>query len=288
MLGPGILYAAMAVGVSHLVQSTRAGAVYGLAMATFIVVIVIVKYPGLCFGAQYTAATGKSLPENYLEQGWWAAALYLGSTLFGMWFALAAITLTTAGLVLSVAGLQMDALPVSGGLLAVTAALLIAGRYQWLESLSKLLVLLLALLVIVATALALPRVTWQAERFVLSEFDAAAALFVVAMVGWMPTPMEGALLTSVWTRSRQEDRGLNVSAQASRFDFNVGYVVALVLALGFLVLGVAVMYEPGINPENSPGGFTSQVIRLFTETMGGWAFYIIGACALAAMFTTLL
>ena len=31
-LGPGIVFAAAAVGVSHIVQSTRAGAVYGLAL----------------------------------------------------------------------------------------------------------------------------------------------------------------------------------------------------------------------------------------------------------------
>jgi hypothetical protein len=29
-LGPGLLFAAAAIGVSHLVQSTRAGALYGL------------------------------------------------------------------------------------------------------------------------------------------------------------------------------------------------------------------------------------------------------------------
>ena len=31
-LGPGILFASTAIGVSHLVQSTRAGANYGLAL----------------------------------------------------------------------------------------------------------------------------------------------------------------------------------------------------------------------------------------------------------------
>ena len=41
-LGPGILYAAAAIGVSHVVQSTRAGAIYGLAMIALIAVIGIV------------------------------------------------------------------------------------------------------------------------------------------------------------------------------------------------------------------------------------------------------
>ena len=36
ILGPGILFAGAAVGVSHLIQSTRAGGIYGLALIAFI------------------------------------------------------------------------------------------------------------------------------------------------------------------------------------------------------------------------------------------------------------
>ena len=35
-LGPGILFATTAIGVSHLVQSTRAGAEYGFALIGFV------------------------------------------------------------------------------------------------------------------------------------------------------------------------------------------------------------------------------------------------------------
>ena len=43
-LGPGILFASTAIGVSHLVQSTRAGADYGFALVIF--VILANKIPG--------------------------------------------------------------------------------------------------------------------------------------------------------------------------------------------------------------------------------------------------
>ena len=46
-LGPGLLYAGAAVGVSHLVQSTRAGANYGLLMIVVVVAANIIKYPFL-------------------------------------------------------------------------------------------------------------------------------------------------------------------------------------------------------------------------------------------------
>ena len=44
-LGPGILFASTAIGVSHLVQSTRAGAEYGLIMLVFVLLATIFKYP---------------------------------------------------------------------------------------------------------------------------------------------------------------------------------------------------------------------------------------------------
>ena len=43
-LGPGLVWAAAAVGVSHLVQSTRAGASYGFALVGVVVVANLLKY----------------------------------------------------------------------------------------------------------------------------------------------------------------------------------------------------------------------------------------------------
>jgi Mn2+/Fe2+ NRAMP family transporter len=44
-LGPGLLFASTAIGVSHLVQSTRAGASYSYALLWAIVVANLLKYP---------------------------------------------------------------------------------------------------------------------------------------------------------------------------------------------------------------------------------------------------
>ncbi|MEY5042977.1 MAG: hypothetical protein RJA19_204, partial [Bacteroidota bacterium] len=45
LLGPGILFASTAIGVSHLVQSTRAGADYGWGLVGAIVLANVAKYP---------------------------------------------------------------------------------------------------------------------------------------------------------------------------------------------------------------------------------------------------
>ena len=97
-LGPGVLYAATAVGTSHLVQSTRAGAGYGLALVLLILLTYVAKYPAFRFGAQYANATGRSLLHGYRQQGNWAVTMYIVIALGTVFAALPAVTLVTAGL----------------------------------------------------------------------------------------------------------------------------------------------------------------------------------------------
>lgn len=44
-LGPGLLFAGAAIGVSHLVQSTRAGADFGWGLIWALILVNIFKYP---------------------------------------------------------------------------------------------------------------------------------------------------------------------------------------------------------------------------------------------------
>jgi len=55
-LGPGLLFAGAAIGVSHLVQSTRAGADFGFSLLWVLILSNIIKYPfffiwtKICYG----------------------------------------------------------------------------------------------------------------------------------------------------------------------------------------------------------------------------------------------
>lgn len=70
-LGPGILFAGVAIGTSHLVQSTRAGALYGLGLLGVLVFANLIKYPGFRIGPQYAAITSESLLTGYARLGRW-------------------------------------------------------------------------------------------------------------------------------------------------------------------------------------------------------------------------
>lgn len=75
-IGPGLLFSGAAVGVSHLVQSKRAGALFGLGLFGVIILINVLKYPAFRFGIDYGHATRLSLMSGYRELGLWAPILF--------------------------------------------------------------------------------------------------------------------------------------------------------------------------------------------------------------------
>ena len=68
-LGPGLLFAGASVGVSHLVQSTRAGADFGWGLLWALLLVNLFKYPFFEFGPRYALVTGKSLLDGYYKLG---------------------------------------------------------------------------------------------------------------------------------------------------------------------------------------------------------------------------
>jgi Mn2+/Fe2+ NRAMP family transporter len=73
------------------------------------------------------------------------------------------------------------------------------GRYHWLERLNKLFMLILSLSTIAATILVLPRIDWAPYPATAPAMDLAALMFVAALAGWMPTPIETSVFSSLWT-----------------------------------------------------------------------------------------
>ena len=99
-LGPGLLFAGAAVGVSHIVQSTRGGAAFGTAAVLIVVASCLVKWPAFRFGPLYAAATGNSLLTGYRLQGRWVLGLFGLLTALILFTTLAAVTVVTAGLLI--------------------------------------------------------------------------------------------------------------------------------------------------------------------------------------------
>ncbi|MEZ4369192.1 MAG: Nramp family divalent metal transporter [Polyangiaceae bacterium] len=289
-LGPGLLFAAAAVGVSHLVQSTRAGALFGLGMFGVMLLANLTKYPAFRFGQQYAAATGTSLLEGYRRQGTWALWLYALLTLLTMFTVQAAVTFVTAALLVATLKLKLNLIVVSAGLMALCAALLGIGHYRWLDRVTKLLVGVLTLTTLISTALVLPRVSWGSLVDVGAPFAAGkqSVLFVAAFMGWMPSAIDVAVWQSLWVLARRDDTGHVPTVRESMIDFHIGYIGTVILAACFMLMGAGVMFHTGRTFEESAPGFANQVISLYTETLGSWVAPVVGIAAFAVMFSTTL
>jgi Mn2+/Fe2+ NRAMP family transporter len=286
-LGPGLLFAGAAVGVSHLVQSTRAGGAFGLSLLLVIIAANIVKYPAFSFGPRYAAATGTSLLEGYRRQGTWALVLYGLLTLGTMFTVQAAVTIVTAAIAKALLDLDQSLLAISIALMLACAVLLAIGHYRWLDRLMKVVVATLTVLTLIATILVLPRVDWSPSGMIPSG-DTWNLLFVAALVGWMPSAIDISIWHSLWTLARRRDTRYAPTVRESMIDFNVGYLGTALLALCFLLLGAGVVYGSGAPMPKSGGAFANMVIGLYVETLGEWSRYLIGGAALMVMFSTTL
>ena len=286
-LGPGLLLAGAAVGVSHLVQSTRAGALYGFGLVGLVIAANLFKYPAFRFGPEYAAATGTSLLEGYRRQGRLALGIYLVLTLGTMFTVQAAVALLTAGLAKALFGLAWSPALVVALLFALCAALLAVGRYAWLDAINKVVVLVLTLSTLAATLLALPNIPWaDIPWWPAGGFGAGDMLFAAALVGWMPSAIDLAVWHSLWTLARREQTGQTPTRRAVLADFHLGYWGAAGLALCFVILGAGVMYGRGVAFQPSAGGFAAQVIELYVATLGDWSRPLISVAAFACMFST--
>ncbi len=288
-LGPGLMFAAVAVGVSHLVQSTRAGANYGLSLAVLIVIACLIKYPTFRFATEYSANTGKTLLHAYERQGRWALLVYLIGFPLDMFVATAAIVLVTSGIFKNVFFIELNDIWLSFIILACCASLLVSGRYKLFEGITKMVVVLFSILTIITASLTLPelhRQTVDLTREVV--FDQTTILFMIAIAGWMPTGISVSMFQSFWVCEKALTADSRITAADARFDFNLGYISTIILALCFMLMGAALMYNTGIVIQASPSGFAAQLIDMFAQVIGNWARPIIALAALAVMLSTTL
>lgn len=286
-LGPGLIFAAAAVGTSHVVQSTRAGAGFGLTMALLIVFVCALKYPLFRFAADYAAITGESLVQGYGRQGRALVLLMFATSSVEAVAATAGISLVSASILKWMLDLPLDDVAAAVGLLALTATAVSLGRYRLLESLTGWLVLAFSVLTVLVTLFSLSALSGS-ETPVFGRFPLTPAnfSFAIAVSGWMPIGNTAAIMLAAWILARR--RAIQTPLEAVRFDFNLGYLASAGLALCFLVIGAAVLHGHGEEMPGASAAFVTTFVGLYTAAIGSWASLVVSAAALAVMYSTML
>jgi len=283
-LGPGLLYAGAAIGVSHLVQSTRAGASYGFDLIWILMIANIIKYPFFEFAPRFASSTGKSLIHGYYKIGRWALSLYAVLTISTMFAITAAIAMVTAGLLSSLTSWSINTSLLSGLLMVSAMLFLLIGKFKLLEKTMKYVILTLALSTIIALVLSFKSTLPEAAHFDWTQ--ALDIAFLIAFIGWMPAPIDVSVWHSTWTEAKQKGQTEKVSMKASIQDFKVGYIGTGLLAIGFLALGAFVMYGSGEAFSGKSVLFAGQLVDMYSQSIGDWAFYVIGIAAFTTMLST--
>jgi Mn2+/Fe2+ NRAMP family transporter len=282
-LGPGLLFAGAAIGVSHLVQSTRAGADFGFGLLWALVLINLIKYPFFQFGPRYALATGESLLEGYKRLGKGILMAYYILNLGTMFTIQAAVTSVTAGIVARLLNITSSSW-ISVLVAVLCFAVLWRGKYSWLDKVMKIVVLLLSISTVLAVGFAFvqkPDLSWTQ----VLPADKTEWIFLIAFMGWMPGPMDISVWHSLWAIEKKK-MDPKTSIKSSLFDFNTGYLVTLLLGICFIVLGATVLHQSGAALSPNGATFAGQLIGLYTSLMGSSWFVVIGIAALATMFST--
>jgi len=291
-IGPGLLMAGAAVGVSHLVQSTRAGAEYGLLLLPLVLLACLLKFPFLEFGPRYAAATGENLLVGYRRIGRWALGLFALITLGTMFIIQAVVTVVTAGLAGLVFGIDASPGTISAGILLACVLLLAIGNYRGLDIAMKMIMAALTVSTLAAVALAFGGSHDWSDIGGLQQapqlWTAAGFAFLLALVGWMPIPLEVAAWHSLWTQERARQTGQSPSVRNAVIDFRIGYLGATLLAAAFLLLGALLMHANGLTFADSAVRFSAQLVDLYAGTLGEWSRPLIAVAALTTMFSTTL
>ncbi|WP_066359422.1 NRAMP family divalent metal transporter [Aliarcobacter cryaerophilus] len=286
IFGPGILMATAAIGGSHLVSSTQAGALFGWSLAIFILLINFFKYPFFLANVQYTMATKKSLIEGYASLG--NSWLWLFTIL-----AVIAAVVNTAAVSMFAASLLGYFIPIkltinilSFIIIFACILILIAGKYTLLNNVSKIIMITLSIATVVAVVMAVTKDVNSAlaDDFISpSAWTIASLGFIVILTGWMPAPIEISSIGSIWLKNQIKQT--NINAKNALLDFNVGFIVTAILAIFFLALGALVLH--GSAYEFKDGiAFSHQLVTMYSTVIGDWSRLLIAFIAFACMFGT--
>ena len=288
--GPGILFASTAIGVSHLVQSTRAGADFGLLLLGFVLVVSLLKYPFFEYGSRYANVTQTSIIDGYKRLGKPILWMYFIITIASMFFITGAVGFVTAGFFENLFGLEFLGQWTLILLFGVCVLILVVGKYHVLDSLIK----LVAIILLISTVCAFLLVLWNgpvepAENFIPKElWTSSGILFLLALMGWMPTALDLSSWNSLWTLERMKQTNYRPKLKETLFEFRLAYAITAILAVMFVTLGAFIFYGSAEELPNNNADFAHKVITLYTQTIGNWSYLVIAAASFAVMFGTII
>ncbi|MBU2546786.1 MAG: Nramp family divalent metal transporter [Proteobacteria bacterium] len=290
VLGPGILWATVAIGETHLALLPYAGALFGMSVLWAVLLVHVLYYPNFEYGPRYAVATGDSLLDGY-------GRTRLGKGVY--WFFLVLMFVTPPLLMASLLGMTGSALyagiPSVGFewwclvVFLLTLAVVVSRRYKVVERIAKLLTMVIVVIAIFAFATSPPSPGAAARGLVPDIMLSSAFMLVLVAVLRMPTDPTISIFLSKWAQEKRSEWGdapeERLSAlKKSLTDIRTGFAISFLVALVFLSMGAVVLKPRGVVPEGID--VSVRLAEIYTASFGAWIFPVFILAALAAFWGT--
>lgn len=304
-LGPGLILTGSIVGSGELIATTRLGAEVGFVVLWLILLSCAIKVPVQSALGRHAIASGQTtfVAFNRVPGPRWRVSWLVWGCLFLIFWS----TMQTGGIVGAI-GLTLELLfPFVSGTLwmiiitGVGMALVLIGHYAALERTTMILVALFtfttlgsAIMLFWTPYAVTPKVLIDGLQFALPSNGAVTAFAVFGITGVGATEL---LLYPYWCLEKGYARatGAYNGSEAWR-QRAIGWIGVMekdvwlsmatytIATISFFFLGATVLHTQGLVPE----GFDAVQIlsSMYTETLGGWAFYLFGVGAFVVLFST--
>jgi Mn2+/Fe2+ NRAMP family transporter len=285
-LGPGLIWAMVAIGQTHVILATYCGARFGFSLLWVVLLAHIFTYPVFEYGPRYAVATGGSLIDAYmrLPRMRISLMLFFGLLMTTIPFIIVASLLSVTASILTAGWPQVPFNHWCVIISVFTAALVFAGRYRGLEVICIVMSGVLVLATVVAFCLELPD-PHQLSSALTPAIPAGSMITLVALMR-MPTDPAASIMHSVWAVKKREawirEGGLEAGLKKSLLDLRIGFGVSLLIALIFVSLGAVVLHPRGVDLEGVD--LAVKLSQVYTETVGAWTFPLFIGVAFVAIW----
>lgn len=306
IIGPGFIWAAAAIGSGELIIASKVGADYGLVFVWALWLGIWLKYWIQKGILDVTILTGKPIVEL------WHANAY-GRASSWYWLLFFILTATGVAGLLGLSASIMSALipfiSVDMWAITLTVILIAIAYFQKYGSFEKTMLLFCAVLAVGVTATASISHPSLSELFAWGiPTTTAAALVFLSLLGWGAGSGPDLMLPYSWWVTEKGYQNLPLNSMSgkslaehtdansvvqvrswlnlAKWDTAFGYIAAGLVATVFMAAGTEILAPRGIHVEGMSA--LSNLAVIFTETFGGWSFYLFMIPAFAAIYSTAL
>lgn len=313
-LGPGMITSAAVVGSGELITATTLGSRVGMMLLWLVFVSTFVKVAVQIELARWSISTGKPgifgydhVPPKIGGRSW---ASYIVILMFFQFMASQAGVVGSAALATSmlfpIGGDPLS--PLSMGIyvwiyIAIAIAIHQLNRYDLIEFISTVLVVLVTFLVVLMVfGIQFTEFAWTGAeladgmRFRIAAGSMGVALSMFGLTGVGAGEISGYTFWCVekgyaaWTGPND---GSDAWAERARGwisvmkkDAWVSWVIYTLSTAAFYMLGATVLYKQGLEVKGNE--LIATISRIFTDTLGGWAGPVFLVFAAIALYKTIL